>query len=339
MVPGISNMLKPGVSVVVCCYNSGEVIVPTIKALSRQEVPPDIEYEVILVDNNCTDNTVQLSKDTWKNPSFPLRIVKEKEPGLIYARKTGVKSARYDILLFVDDDNILNPDWVTKLYHLYQEMPKVAIIGGYNQALIQGNKPSWFDRFENVYACGPRDDKPGLNPQFLFGAGLSFRTRIIKSVLFSDLPLFLVGRTKNTLIRGEDTEMSLRCLLLGWDSYYDSSLRLQHNLLSKRVNWNYVCQAKKGGGTARVVLKMYRDLLNNTEPWCFSMFVRHVLREWKKHFIKHKKNIFHFKKPGSEASFQFYWLLGVSRGLFLYRKTYHRIREKISEYFKTKTDK
>lgn len=330
--------LKPGVSVVVCCYNSAEIIVPTVEALSRQEVPPGIEYEVILVDNNCSDNTVQLANATWKNSSFPLRIVKEKDPGLIYARKTGVKNARYDILLFVDDDNILNPDWVTKLYHLYREMPNVAIIGGYNQALIQGNKPSWFDRFEYVYACGPRDDKAGLNPQFLFGAGLSFRTAVIKSVLFSDLPLFLVGRTKNTLVRGEDTEMSLRCLLLGWDSYYDCSLRLQHNLLSKRVNWNYVCQAKKGGGTARVVLKMYRDLLNNTEPWRFSRFARDVLQEWKKYFIKHKKNSFHFKRPGSEVSLQFYWLLGVSRGLFLYRKTYHRIRERISEYFKAKAD-
>jgi glycosyltransferase involved in cell wall biosynthesis len=334
MVRGISNMLKSGVSVVVCCYNSVEIIVPTIKALSRQEVPPGIEYEVILVDNNCTDNTVQLAKETWKSPSFPLRIVKEMEPGLIYARKTGVKSARYDILLFVDDDNILNPDWVTKLYHLYQEMPKVAIIGGYNQALIQGNKPSWFDRFEKVYACGPRDDKPGPNPIFLFGAGLSFRTEVLKSVFSSDLPLFLVGRTKNTLTRGEDTEMSLRCRLLGWDSYYDSSLRLQHNLLPKRVNWNYVWQARKGGGTARIILKIYRDLVNRQEPWDFSRFVRYVLREWRQYFKKYKKDSFHIKKPGTESSFAYSWLWGMTRGLWIYRKTYPRIRMDIIEHFK-----
>ncbi len=332
------TQLKPGVSAVVCCYNSAEIIVPTIEALSRQEVPASIEYEVILVDNNCTDNTVQLAKEAWQNQSYPLRIVEEKEPGLIYARKTGVKSASYDILLFVDDDNILNPDWVTKLYHLFQEMPQVAIIGGYNQALIHGSKPAWFDRFESVYACGPRDDKPGLNPQKLFGAGVSFRTGVINSVLFSDLPLFLVGRTKSTLIRGEDTEMSLRCLLLGWNSYYDTSLRLQHNLLPRRLTWDYVCQTKKGGGTARIILKIYRDLLKHQEPWNFTKFVRYVLREWRQYFKKYKKASFNIKKPGAESSFSYYWLLGMTRGLWIYRATYPRIRMDILEHFKKKNN-
>ena len=325
--------LKPGVSAVVCCYNSAEIIVPTIESLSRQEVPPGIGYEVILVDNNCTDNTVRLAKDTWRDIPYPLRIVKEKEPGLIYARKTGVKNAEYDILLFIDDDNILNPDWVAKLYRLYGEMPDVGMIGGYNEALIQGDKPRWFDRYQFAYACGPRAKEPGLNPKKLFGAGLSFRTEAAKSVLFSDLPFFLVGRTGDILMRGEDTEMALRCRLMGWDSYYDSSLRLRHNLLPGRLTWNYLCRTRKGDGAASIILRMYRDLAENRELRSFSRLVRIVLEEWKTFFTKHKRYIFYIKTQGLDSSAFFYRLWGVTLGLFLYRKSYENIQASIMDYF------
>jgi len=331
----MDERLKPGVSAVVCCYNSADVIVPTVRALAGQDVPPGAGYEVLLVDNNCTDNTVQLAKEAWNNPGYPLRIIKEKTPGLIYARKAGVKSAVYDILLFVDDDNILAPDWVEKLSRFYREMPRVGAVGGHNEALLQGERPGWFDRFQNVYACGPRDVGAGVDPRKKFGAGLSFRTGVIRSILFSGPPLFLVGRTKNALIRGEDTEMSLRCVLMGWEFYYDPSLKLQHNLLPQRVNWDYVCRARKGGGVSGIILKIYFDLLENKEPGDYGAVVRFVLRKWKEYILQYKRRIFFINKEGTDTSFWFYRLLGMSRGLVTYRKTYRHIRRQIVDHFKT----
>lgn len=329
----MDNTLTPGVSIVVCCYNSADVIIPTMNALSRQEVPPGTGCELLLVDNNCTDNTVQLARDIWKEADYPMRVIKERTPGLIYARKAGVKNASYDILLFVDDDNILAPGWVEKLSRLYREMPGVGAVGGYNEALLQGGKPEWFDRFQGVYACGPRDEAAGVNPKKKFGAGLSFRTRVIRSILFSGPPLFLVGRTKNALIRGDDTEMALRCVLLGWDFYYEPALKLQHNLLPNRVNWEYVCRARKGGGISSIILKIYRDLIKNKEPGDYGKTVRFVLRKWKEFFIQYKGRLFSIKKEGAEPSFLFYRLVGMSRGLSMYRKTYGHIRREIVDYF------
>jgi glycosyltransferase involved in cell wall biosynthesis len=336
--PPISNE-NPGVSIVLCCFNSAGVIEPTVKALAKQLVPKGCGYEVILVDNNCTDGTVALAEENWKNLKYPLRIVKENQPGLIHARKRGVEEAQYHILLFVDDDNILAPDWIEKLAPLYQKMPRVGAIGGYNQPLLSGAKPAWFDHYQQIYACGPRHRNPNLDSRKLFGAGLSFRTGVVKSVLFSPLPLFLVGRTRNTLIRGEDTEMSLRCLLSGWDFYYDDSLVLQHNLLRPKVNWAYVCQARKMGGIAGIVLKIYRDLLAGREPLTQPELHHYVRKMWREYLGKHRKYIFHIKKAGSESSFLFYRLLGMSKGLILYRKTYPDIRRRILEYYKPRSSK
>ena len=325
--------LKPGVSVVVCCYNSSSIITPTITALCRQEVPENCGYEVILVDNNCTDDTIELARKAWKNSEYRLKILKETRPGLIHARKTGVKSALYNILLFVDDDNILNPDWVPKLYSLFQRMSEVGIIGGYNQALISGEKPVWFDRYQRVYACGPRDEQSRINPKFLYGAGLAFRSSALKFI-FSSLPSFLVGRTNNTLSRGEDTEISLKCRLMGWKAYYDSSLSLLHNLPSNRLTWDYICRARKGGGYARLILMIYQRLLHKKEPWSYSQCVRYVIREWREFFAKNFKTIFFIRKAGSETSYSFYRMVGLTAGLIKYYRTYDTIRKKIQESLK-----
>lgn len=337
MTDTLESPLRPGVSAVVCCYNSSGVIVPTVKALAAQAVPPDTGYEVILVDNNCTDNTVRLAEEAWKegqNTGYPIRVIKESEPGLIYARKAGVKHAGYDILLFVDDDNILSPGWVEKLSRLYREMPRVGAVGGYNEALLPGGKPDWFDRFQGVYACGPRDETARINPKKIFGAGLSFRTGVVRSILFSGLPLFLVGRTGNALVRGEDTEMSLRCMLMGWDFYYEPDLKLQHYLLPGRVNWNYVRRARKGGGISSIILRMYRDLLKNKDPLSYGGVVRLVAQKWKEYIFQNKWRMFFIKKEGSDTSFLFYRLLGMSRGLSAYRKAYNQIRQGIIDHFK-----
>ncbi len=334
---GLKGKLPPGVSVVVCCYNSAQVIEPTISALAQQDVPQGTGYEVILVDNNCTDTTVQLAKDTWKNPIHPLKIIKEKEPGLIFARKAGVRCARYNILLFVDDDNILGPDWLVKLYGLFERWPKVGAVGGYNEPIFEGDKPEWFDDFAGVFACKPQSEKSGIliKRNFLFGAGLSFRTPVIRSIFFSDLPLFLIGREKNILLRGEDSEICMRTILMGWDLWYENSLKLKHYLLKRKINWEYVLNARKGGGTADVILRIYRDLINHKPPPDYHSLSSQICRKWRS-FWEVLDDITEIQEEGSKKAFDYFYLNGLTEGLLkMGEHKYHQIKEKITEFYLT----
>lgn len=339
-------ILKPGVSAVVCCYNSAGVIIPTIKALTSQRIPPGIMYEVILVDNNCTDNTVQLAENIWKkeNLSYPLRIVKESQPGLIYARKSGIFSAANDILLFVDDDNILEPDWVERLMDMYSRWPNVGAIGGFIEPLFEDEKegkwkrPPWFENFSSMYACTPIYQNPQLSTfkQTLYGAGLSIRTHIARSIFNSQLPFFLVGRTQNTLNRGDDSEICLRIALMGWKLWYESTLKMKHYILKHRVNWEYVLQARKGGGHADIILKIYLDLLERKTPLKYFELAAYIGSLWKEFWklrTKHK-DLVKLSREGESINLRNHYLQGLTEGFLKFdKKEYNTIREKICIFF------
>lgn len=320
---------------VVCCYNSSEVIAPTIESLARQEVPGDIGYEVILVDNNCTDNTVALAERTWNHPVGSLKIVKEREPGLINARKRGVHEAKYDILLFIDDDNILDGDWIPSLYELYRRFPGVGAIGGHIEPLFEGIKPGWFDDFAGVYACKAIREESAIltEKKFLFGAGLSFRTAVIRSIFYSELPLILIGRKNNVLLRGEDGEMCMRAILMGWDLWYEHSLKLKHYLLKRRVNWEYVLKARKGGGAAEIYLRIYRNLIDGKLPPDYRSLSYQICRKWRD-FWENLEDMAEIRREGSKKGFEYSYLQGLSETLLdTKEEDYNQIRKKIIEFF------
>ena len=203
-----SDLLDEGVSVIVCCHNSSEVIGPTVDALSRQILSKGYRYEVILVDNQCRDDTVQVAKQAWFMGPRRLKIIQERRLGLMHARLAGLRAASCRYLIFVDDDNILSSKWVDNVYNIFSHQPDVGLIGGRNLPLTDRPAPEWFPKFYGVYACGSRI-KPSRKRGFkLFGAGIAFRTTILRKVMFNPPAFFLVGHTGKALKRGDDTEMA-----------------------------------------------------------------------------------------------------------------------------------
>lgn len=109
-------------AVIIPAYNEEHHIEQCLLAISRQEQPFD---EVILVDNNCTDDTVKIAR------AFPfVRIIKEKKQGLIPARNAGFNSAKSDILCRIDADAVLAPDWSSRVRKNFEEDDTLSGITG-----------------------------------------------------------------------------------------------------------------------------------------------------------------------------------------------------------------
>ena len=132
-----------GVSVIICCYNSALKIKPTLEHLALQKRNTNLPFEIILVNNNSTDNTVEKAIGIWLKlgQPFPLVVKEENRPGLNNARLKGIETANYAYLIFCDDDNSFCDDYLINVKSIFESMNEVAMIGGVGEAVIEVNKP------------------------------------------------------------------------------------------------------------------------------------------------------------------------------------------------------
>lgn len=104
---------KLRVSIVIPVYNEEDTLDACLQAIARQTTPP---FEVLVVDNNSTDNTALVAQ----RYSF-VRLLTEKRQGVIHARNRGFNAARGDIIGRIDADSRVAPDWVAQLQEVFAD--------------------------------------------------------------------------------------------------------------------------------------------------------------------------------------------------------------------------
>jgi glycosyltransferase involved in cell wall biosynthesis len=113
------------ISVVIPAYNEEKMIGSCLHAFEHQTSSE--KFEIILVNNNCTDKTVEIAK-SFKG-KLDIKIMVEKEKGRGPARKKGFEQAKGDILFSTDADTIVPPNWIEKLLDILQNNDTVAVTG------------------------------------------------------------------------------------------------------------------------------------------------------------------------------------------------------------------
>lgn len=103
------------ISVILCTYNRAQSLVNALESVATQTLPESVEWEVLVVDNNSRDQTRDVVEDFCRRHTPRFRYVFEPNQGLCYARNSGVREARGDVLAFVDDDVTVEPGWLDNL--------------------------------------------------------------------------------------------------------------------------------------------------------------------------------------------------------------------------------
>ncbi len=243
-----------GISIIVCCHNSSELLPRTLQHLRAQQ-SDEIPWEIVLVDNASTDDTAKAATEFWTN-SFspaPLRVVTEPELGLSFARRRGVNEAKYEFLCFVDDDNWVAPDWVQHVWNVMTKNPSVGACGGLSQAEFGGLRPPWFDSYAYLYAILPETNIAGdvTVSRTLWGAGLTVRRSALNDLYERfGFESVLVGRRGTQLSSGEDTELCLALRLAGWSLWLEPRLTFRHYLPARRLSWQYLRRLAYGSAFA-----------------------------------------------------------------------------------------
>jgi glycosyltransferase involved in cell wall biosynthesis len=257
-------IFKHDFSVIVCCFNSSKRLKRTLEHLSVQKTV-GLSSELIIVDNNSSDDTEKAALKYWIELGEPycLKIVKEPSPGLSFARQTGVANAMGKYIIFCDDDNWLQDDYLEKSYNFMELHPEVGALGGKGIAVSSMGFPDWFTTFQGAYAVGVQNIESAIvnSRGFVWGAGMVVRNQELVSLFNSGFTSLLTDRKGVDLSSGGDAEICKWFLLVGKDLYYSNQLVFKHYIEADRLSLEYFKGLNNGFFYSGRVLNIYDTII------------------------------------------------------------------------------
>ena len=262
--------MSKGISVVVCTYNGEERLPTTIRHLAYQVVSGGIDWEILIINNASTDNTESVSKNEWSkyNRNIPFRVIDQPVTGLSAARQKGFDCAKYDYVIFVDDDNWLCERYVELSFLIMEQHPHIGVLGGIGEPVFESTPPDWFEKYSIYYAVGAQDEKSGDISDakgYVYGAGMVVRKPFYQKLKEKGFQSYVEDRKKKSLSSSGDNEICYILRLAGYKIWYDERLEFKHYIPHKRLQWNYFLNLIEGAHRSGVYLAPYLDLLNNKE--------------------------------------------------------------------------
>ena len=282
-------MILDGISIIICCYNSEWIIERCLKAIIDQKFISNIAWEIILVNNASTDKTVSIANDTLQETSIDFSIIDEKTPGLLSARKCGVRHAKYSYIIFCDDDNLLNNNYVESMYFAMNANPQIGALGGRGIAEFESTPEDIVKSYLLSYATGSQNINVENNG--LYGAGVCVRKDIITQI-YKEHDFLLTGRCGEKLLAGDDSEMVKTIMLAGYIIKNNDDLTFIHVLSSRRLTYSYLCDMIAGFGLSSPVLYTY-DLCINKQAFnkIYKYYIISILKLSLYFFLKFKPSI------------------------------------------------
>ena len=230
------------VSVCICTYNRKDSLEQALASLASMRAPRGTSFEVIVVDNNSSDGTAELLGELDPGP-LPLRYVLEARQGLSHARNRAVAEARGSVIAFLDDDVVVEPDWLERLHSAFRRDPRPAVVAG--PALLDADLPRpdwWHEEFDGPAGHFYRGDEvlstdDGYTGMIGIGANMAF-----SSDLFGRYGSFRtdLGRTGGSLAMGEELEFLDRLRESAERLVYDPTVVVHHRPDLGRISRSYL---------------------------------------------------------------------------------------------------
>ena len=251
-------------SACICTYNGAARIGAVIKALAAQTLSTD-SWELLVIDNASMDDTSAIAERMLAQAfSGSGRVVREAHPGLSFARVRAVQEAKAQVLCFLDDDNLPNPDYIEKAIAAFKTKPKAGVIGG--KVLAQWEaKPTALAEKVAPFALAICDhgDAPQLidgTGAGIVGAGMCVRRKALEEAYGSKLCAGSVtGRKGTNLISGEDTALCVAARQMDYECWYEPSLVIRHLLPARRMEKDYLVRLYEGIGRGQAAVRRLYD--------------------------------------------------------------------------------
>ena len=228
------------VTVILCTYNRCQSLANALQSVAASEMPSSIAWEVLVVDNNSTDQTREVVEGFARRHPGRFRYLFEPKPGKSHALNAGIRDAHGDILAFIDDDVTVEKNWLRNLTGV---LVGNAWAGAGGRILPEKtfSPPPWLpldgpDNMGGILALFDLGDESIELSQPPFGTNMAFQKKMFEKHGGFRLDL---GPRPGSELRNEDTEFGRRLLAAGERLRYEPSATVYHRVPEERLTTGY----------------------------------------------------------------------------------------------------
>jgi glycosyltransferase involved in cell wall biosynthesis len=275
-------------SIIICTYNREKYLPPLLQSIISQDYPKDA-YEIILINNNSSDGTENWCRHFAKtHPDLPFRYFLEPLQGLSHARNRGIAESRGPLLIYVDDDATLFPNYLKAYSTFFQTHPTILAAGGPILPFYESPPPNWLTHFTKELLTGYlyRGPRPGFFTRGKYPGG---GNACYRRTFFDRFGLFntALGRSGKNLIGAEEKDLFSRYLAAGGRIGYLPEAAINHYIPPEKLTRAHLRRLSRSIGISERIrtrslsrTAYLQRLLSEGIKWSATLllFTAHLLR-------------------------------------------------------------
>ena len=292
------------ISIIICTYNREKYIGPLLESIAKNDYPKN-DYEILLVDNNCTDNTRAVCDAFAKqHVDVAFRYVVEPEQGLSAARNKGIKESKGDIIIYVDDDALVDSNYISSYADHFANNPNTMAAGGPIEPLYETEEPKWMSPYTKALLTAWMNYGPKVceYPQGRYpgGGNAAYRKEIFNKVGLFNTEL---GRKGTALLASEEKDIFDKMHTLGMTVLYLPTPVLHHIIPQTKLEQPYFDRlthqigiSERARTKAISQKKYFERLMSEVIKWCGTLVLLCIytlqgnpLKGWK--LVIFRKNV------------------------------------------------
>jgi glycosyltransferase involved in cell wall biosynthesis len=240
-----SPMVK--VSVVICSYKRLQRLEAAVLSVAQQAFPAD-DFELLVVNNDAGSTRIQplldqVRREYFKDRPARLRLVQCPVIGLSHARNAGIAEARGQVVCFLDDDAIADPQWLAQIWQAFEDHPEAGVVGGKIILKTPSPPPRWLRPGWRVYWSHFVPPYPGFTivktwNAFPFGANWCARRKALLEA--GGFRTYGFGRQGGKIRDGEEIALASIIQQLGYEIGVEPRAEALHDVEPERFTLEFV---------------------------------------------------------------------------------------------------
>lgn len=251
--------LNMDVSIALCTWNRAAVLDQTLRSFRALEVPSQVSWELVVVNNSSTDHTDEViaQHQQW----LPIRRLYEAKGGKSNAANLAIASIESDLTLWTDDDVQVAPDWLRSYVEAAERYSDAVFFGGPIKPLFSKPMPRWMTVGWRHVRCVYGELDFGTESQLItpltlpYGANFAIRTDLQRHLTFNPA----LGRNQESRIAGEETELFTRLLRTGHQGRYVPQAMIHHCLTEQQMTIEHARNYFIGIGRTKIAMRLLNE--------------------------------------------------------------------------------